>query len=74
MDELLANKVCETCGEPATCGVVDMTEGGWTTGPDGVPFWARFSGEHSTHYFCPFHERPGRVHRKAARPLTQAAR
>ena len=65
MDELLAGKRCETCGEPATCGVVDYVRGGWALDPmTGDSFHPRFSGEHSVHWFCEFHERAGKVYAK----------
>lgn len=64
MDELLAGKACETCGAPATCGVVDMIDGGYAIDPETRhSFYRRFVGEHSTHWFCGFHEREGRVYR-----------
>ena len=64
---LLAGRACEDCGAPATCGVVDMVESRPLKDADGTWFHPRFGGEHSTHWFCEFHERPGRVVPRASR-------
>lgn len=67
--DLLAGKLCEVCGEVATCGVVDLIDGGYVRDPEtGENFWRRYAGEHSTHYFCGFHERPGKVYPRGTKP------